>query len=1295
MKNKKFTRTLGILPVALLALAAQPLCAQNALVVNPSFESNYNTTWPSYSSIDSWTGGSGVNESGGPFSNTGTLIPDRDRVAFMQGGGSPMSQTISGLTPGEQYWIQLWYEARNCCSSPSMQLLVQFDGVTVGEVASVENQTTSYQFVNFFFTPTNDTSTLTLKQVVVSGDASVCIDGVNIVQRDAGNVVLMNPSFEASGAPTASTGNPPAADSGEVIAPAAMAGWLWDTNQTGTYGISLVGGVYADNGAIPDQDLVGFISGPGSLSQTVSGLVANTPYQLSFAYNAQSAPGVDAHLQVIVAGKVIDDENVAPVGGSNPYHTKTLTFTPTSAGAVLSFVQTNANGTLLLDDIRLVGQVAPEFTITYSPVQVDLAASQTAEFQVTVPVGFLASSPADLSITMAEPSVAGIVGADTNGALALHFAQGGANVQSFQVVGLTRGSSTINVTATVGLTVGVPPSVKVHTSFVGNPSFEDSAPGAASISSWTGGSGVNTSAGPAMDNGTIPDRAQVAVLQGTTNLSQQIFGLIPGTNYWLQFSYNANYSSSANIDLKVKLGGNVLATITNISPVGFFAGEAVAFYFTNIVFAPTNASELLEFDTTPTVSGTTPALLLDAVNIVQRDANDIVIENPSFEASGEGGSPGYLQPQPIQGWTFTGSYGCNFSPGDPFGDNGMSPDQDEVLFMQGACTVSNVINNLTVGQAYTLSYGVNARTYASGDALTYDVAFGDIPLLLGQAVVPIGAAGSTAPYLVQYLTFTNDNTSGGVGIATHAVGDVTILLDNFHLVPGLRIPPQLVSESPAPGESSISQPELQFVLTQGSYPFNTSNFQLLLNGTNVAASATVTPTNNPAGIIITYAYPKLPPGTNTVVLIVNDQNNPPMTITESFSFVTLAPPPLVVSVGAMMDPTSGTVDVGVGFANTVDDAAGSLLSNYSISSGKITSLTWCTNRFTADSTNPAVTVRKQSALLTVTGLSGNSGTLTVKNVTDTYGSTIGSTNVAFTVATNLTWGNVGANQLGGWQAAVPVGPGNFDIYSDGYAEWGTYDETTFVYEQVTGDFDKKLRVEYQDGSSEWGRAGIVVRDTLNLGVDEATQTGTTPTGAGTAPPYNGTAGRYQKCHVNPVGATLTGPGTAGNASWEGNRRLDTGGASTTCLTNVNAVPDYPNAWCRIQRVGQTFSIFRSADGVTWELLGQTVWGQDDQSKTPMPATVYVGPEFSPENGNITLAADQGTFLAQFRDYGDFTFNPQLTIGLSGGKVTVTWTTGTLVSSPTVNGTYTPVTGATSPYVISPPTGKAMFYQVMQ
>jgi hypothetical protein len=420
---------------------------------------------------------------------------------------------------------------------------------------------------------------------------------------------------------------------------------------------------------------------------------------------------------------------------------------------------------------------------------------------------------------------------------------------------------------------------------------------------------------------------------------------------------------------------------------------------------------------------------------------------------------------------------------------------------------------------------------------------------------------------------------------------------------------------------------------------------------------------------------------------------PTLTATSQVATLTVIPDttPPVVFVGAMNDATAGVVDVGVAFNKPVDDVSGQVLANYSVSPGTITGITWYTNCFYPDSQKPTAMIKKQNAMLKVTGLSG-SGTLTVKNVADTLGNKLSATgtNVAFTVDTTMKWGVVGANSLGGVNGVVAVAPGGFDVYSDGVGEWGTTDETTFVYQAVTGDFDKKLRVEYQDNSSQWARAGIIMREDLTvLGMDIATQ--------GTE------CGRYQKCHVNPVGPTLTGPGTAGNQSWEGNRRLDVGGASTTALTGVNSIPQYPNAWCRIQRVGQVFTIFRSDDGVNWVNLGKTTWGVDDVALKPMPATVYVGPEFTPENGNCTADAtsgwsNQGSFMARFRDYGDYVAvtNPNLTVSVDAtGKVTISWAAGTLVSSSTVHGTYAPVTGATSPLVITPTAGGTMFYQVKQ
>jgi hypothetical protein len=211
-------------------------------------------------------------------------------------------------------------------------------------------------------------------------------------------------------------------------------------------------------------------------------------------------------------------------------------------------------------------------------------------------------------------------------------------------------------------------------------------------------------------------------------------------------------------------------------------------------------------------------------------------------------------------------------------------------------------------------------------------------------------------------------------------------------------------------------------------------------------------------------------------------------------------------------------------------------------------------------------------------------------------------------------------------------------------------------------------VEYQDPSSQWARAGLVVRDVTNFGVDRAAQEG-------------GAAGRYQKVHVNPV---TTAMGTGGNNSYEGNRRLATGAVTTTAITGSGGVPQYPNAWCRLQRSNDVFTIFRSADGVAWTRLGTTTFD------TPMPATLYVGPEYSPENGNIGEGTGlRGIFVAKFRDYGNYSAIVTPTVGISASGV-ITYS-GVLRSSPTVDGTYTPVAGATSPYTV-PKTGSAMFYQ---
>ncbi|HAB16096.1 MAG TPA: hypothetical protein PLX89_21310, partial [Verrucomicrobiota bacterium] len=199
MKRQTNLRSSPFLQAALLAVSLNSLELVHAgLVLNPSFEANYNDTFPHYGPIDSWQGGSGVNQSDGPFHNGGTPIPDQTRVAFMQGASS-LSQDITGLVAGKRYWIQFYYDARACCGG-TIDLSTLVDDVSLDKITNVKPVTggAPYLFRNVSFSAAADFANIKL-QTVNSGDATVVLDGVTLVQRDEGNVVVQNPGFEASG----------------------------------------------------------------------------------------------------------------------------------------------------------------------------------------------------------------------------------------------------------------------------------------------------------------------------------------------------------------------------------------------------------------------------------------------------------------------------------------------------------------------------------------------------------------------------------------------------------------------------------------------------------------------------------------------------------------------------------------------------------------------------------------------------------------------------------------------------------------------------------------------------------------------------------------------------------------------------------------------------------------------------------------------------------------------------------------------------------------------------------------
>ena len=757
----------GLFLVLSVVASAQPI------VFNSSFELNYPETWPHYGEVEEWEGGGGVNQADGPFHNGGTPIPDQARAAFIQ-GSSTMSQEVFGFTPGEQHWLQFFYDARGCCGG-TIDLIVKLDDEELDRINNVRPSADGnpYKGRTILFVPEFDAGIISF-QTIASGDATVSLDGVSIVQRDEGQVPVMNPSFEASGEPE---------DPDGIISPNGIAGWSGE----GIYGVSGDGfGTFADNGQTSEPDYVGFISDVGSLSQTLDGLVVGSEYQLTFDYNARG--GDSPQLAVFLGEEAIFETAVSSVGGNNAYHQGSLSFVADDVQKLLSFRQTaEGDHTLLLDSVRLSGLVGESFPpVEVTPSALELAPGQIGEVTVIVPSDYLAIKGGELAVTSPNPSVAVPVGADEGGRVVFTFEQGGPGSMTVPIMGVSRGAVRMLMTPPAGLELTNDIAVNVVSSFVRNASFESNeAPpgiGAGSIVSWTGGTGLNRSAGPFHDNGSIPDRLQVAVMQGSQTLSQEISGLKVGDQYWLQFHYNARDCCGGTIDLAVNLGGEELWQIEDVLPAVVDGLES--YYFQNVPFTASASGGLLEFATSADGDAT---ILLDAISLVPRGDDEVVLVNPSFESSGSPVGVGYVQPASIAGWEFTsGGRGVNVTGQGPFSDNGAGLDQDSVLFIQNASSMTQLIEGLEPGETYTLYYYVNARNCCGEGGFTaYSVSF-DEELLWEEEVIPVGGNN---PFHLRFHTFEAAFGDGILQFDTQPEGDHTLLLDDIHIVKGDFEPP--------------------------------------------------------------------------------------------------------------------------------------------------------------------------------------------------------------------------------------------------------------------------------------------------------------------------------------------------------------------------------------------------------------------------------------------------------------------------------------------------------------------------
>ena len=155
-----------------------------------------------------------------------------------------------------------------------------------------------------------------------------------------------------------------------------------------------------------------------------------------------------------------------------------------------------------------------------------------------------------------------------------------------------------------------------------NSSFEvDASSGSSTgtITGWpftAGSGGINDSAGPFADNGTIPDGQKVAFIQAAGTLSQTVSGFTVGTRYRLRYYENARLGTgTANVQVTV---GGVTVVATHVVPA--VGGSLPYVQRTSEAFTASAASLEIAF----VVSGSGDfAVLLDRVEIGQ----NVVVTN--------------------------------------------------------------------------------------------------------------------------------------------------------------------------------------------------------------------------------------------------------------------------------------------------------------------------------------------------------------------------------------------------------------------------------------------------------------------------------------------------------------------------------------------------------------------------------------------------------------------------------------------------------------------------------------------
>ncbi len=435
-----------------------------------------------------------------------------------------------------------------------------------------------------------------------------------------------------------------------------------------------------------------------------------------------------------------------------------------------------------------------------------------------------------------------------------------------------------------------------------------------------------------------------------------------------------------------------------------------------------------------------------------------------------------------------------------------------------------------------------------------------------------------------------------------------------------------------------------------------------------------------------------------------------------------------VDLGDLTGPTvisAGTVDkktVGVKFSEPVSSTSGTVLANYSLSQGTVTAA--------------RLGIGGDAVYLTVSGLTANTFSVTVTNVTDTRGNKVAANSTVNAKVTGLLSSDIGfiANpsprvptpgddpyRPGQAVATSSDNAAEVEILGGGSNAWNPGDYIHWLYNStpITGDFDVAVKMSRNDrpnNTAGWANSGLMLRAAPYLAGQEYTEEGTkVPMVANTTYIERSEPGRA----AIPLYRTDPGAGYGNGApvAWTTLVGGIKGYFGDLRATDSVGTPDpqssaFSARWLRIKRVGTLYTFSWSYDGINWAieqadidlptlneplLLGVSTMSDTGGGNPPFSGYPNPGHSIVPGDplGNVAAGGNvqnESNYAVQkVRLYENAANIGAISAAKAGSQVSITYS-GTLVTSTSLNGPWTVVPLQSSPYLTTP-TG-SRFYRVI-